>query len=348
MSTRFHLGFPSPSLADVEARDWTDIGALAEELEFDCLWHSNERFYREMFVRMTVSTLATSEIGIGGAISDPFAVHPAITAQSLATVQELSGGRATLALGAGGSGFPMMGIQRRKPVTALREAYDVITRLVAGETVSLDGEVITARGARLHFVPPTPPPVWIATRGDRALALAGEVASGVFIATYAQPDGVQEALDLVARGAARGGRSLDDVRVMSRVDTCVHPDRERAYAASRLMVAKLLWTSYPDRGFVDRVGLTVPDELERVIATRDYDALEAVDHLVPDEFVDMFCWSGEPDQVAERVTAIIRRTGIAEIGFWVLRTPDQSLADAVRLVAEQVVPAVRDAAAATA
>ena len=239
----------------------------------------------------------------------------------------------------------MMGVERRKPVTALREAYEVITRLLDGKVVDLDGDVITARRAKLHFAVPDPVPIWIATRGDRALEVAGEIASGVFIATYAQPQGVQAGLELVEKGAKRGGRILEDVRVMSRVDTCIHADREVAYAASRLMIAKLLWTSYPNRDFVDRVGLKVPDELERVIAARDYDALEAVAHLVPDEFVSMFCWAGEPDEVAERVVNVIRQTGISEIGFWVLRTPDQSLADAVRLVAEKVVPIVRGALA---
>lgn len=343
---KFHVGFPSPSIADVQTRDWADIARQAEALGFDCLWHSNERFYREMLVRMTVSTLATSRLGIAGAIAEPFAVQPAITAQAVATVHELSGGRAGIAMGAGGSGFPMMGIARQRPAVALREAIHVMRGMLEGGEVTLDGELVTARRAHLHFSPPTPPPpVWVATRGDRTLRIAGEVADGALIATYAQPAQVEDALDLVRDGAERAGRSPDDVRVMARVDTCVHPDRAAAYAASRLMVAKLLWTSYPDRGFVTRAGVDVPDELERVIAKRDYDAMHGVEHLVPDELVTAFCWAGTPEEVAERVAAVSERTGIGEIGFWVLRTPDQTLADAMALVAERVVPAIASAGA---
>ena len=110
--TVVHIGFPSPSLADVDMAAWRRLAPLCEESGFDTLWHSNERFYREMWVRMAVSAMATERIGLGAAVVDPFTVHPAITVQSLATVAELSGGRATLALGAGGSGFPMMGIHR--------------------------------------------------------------------------------------------------------------------------------------------------------------------------------------------------------------------------------------------
>lgn len=338
----FHVGFPSPSIEDVETRAWGDIAAEAEALGFDCLWHSNERFYREMFVRMTVSTLATSRIGIGGAIAEPFAVHPAVTAQALATVHELSGGRAALALGAGGSGFPMMGITRHRPAAALRDASRTIRGMVAGETVTVEGETVRAHEAHLHFAPTAPPPpVWLATRGDVTLRAAGAHADGAIVASYARPEDVARALEVVHTGAERAGRDPSEVRVMSRVDTCVHADAEAALAGSRLMVAKLLWTSYPDRGFVERAGAEVPAELEEVIALRDYDAVHRVAHLVPDELVAAFCWAGTPAQVAERVAAVVQRTGITEIGFWVLRAPEQSLVEGMRLIATEVVPEVR-------
>jgi 5,10-methylenetetrahydromethanopterin reductase len=339
----FHLGFPAPSIGDADMDRWADLARLAEDLRFDVLWHSNERFFREMFVRMTVAAIATERLGIGGAIAEPFAVHPAITAQSIATVQELSRGRATLALGAGGSGFPMMGIRRERPALALREACRVIQGMVAGESVTLEGKVVTARDAHLHFLPPQPLPIWIATRGDHALKSAGAVADGVMVATYATEQGLGAALELVAAGAREADRQVDEIRIMSRVDTCVHPDRQEAYAGSRLMVARLLWSSYPDRNFVARAGLEVPASVEAVIARRDYDAMQDVKDEIPDELVSAFCWSGTPDEVAERVSAIARSTGIREFGFWVLRAPGQSLEAATSLVAHEVVPAVRDA-----
>jgi 5,10-methylenetetrahydromethanopterin reductase len=339
---KFHLGFPSLSISDVPMGRWAEVGHLAEDLEFDCLWHSNERFFREMFVRMTVTATATKRIAVGGAIAEPFAIHPAITAQSIATVHELSGGRAMLALGAGGSGFPMMGIERRRPARALREAYTLISALVAGETVSLDGEVVKAHRAHLHFLPPQPLPLWVATRGDLTLGVAGAVADGVLIASHAKTESIRSALALVREGAQLEERRRP-IRVMTRVDTCVHADRELAYAGSRLMVARLLWSSYPDRNFVSRVGLSVPAEVEEVIALRDYDAMHGVEAEIPDEFVDAFCWAGTPAEVANTVASVVQETGISEVGFWVLRAPGQSPSEATRLVGEEVIPAVRAA-----
>lgn len=324
-------------------RAWPELARLSESLGFDCLWHSNERFYREMWVRMTASAMVTSRMALGGAIAEPFAMHPALTAQALATVAELTEGRATLAMGAGGSGFPMMGIRRHRPAVALREAVAVMRGLLAGETVTLDGRVIRAHNARLQFTPPQPVELWIATRGDRTLQTAGEVADGVIIATYAQPEHVAAALRIVEKGTERAGRKLANMRIMARVDTCVHEDPTVAYDGSRAMVAKLLWASYPDRGFVERAGLRVPDHVEAVIATRDYDALEGIVDRIPDELVTAFCWAGTPTTVVDRVLSIAKRTGIREFGFWVLRAPDQTLAEATVLLAERVIPSIRSA-----
>jgi 5,10-methylenetetrahydromethanopterin reductase len=337
----FHIGFPSPSVGTVNMVDWPELARTCERSGFDCMWHSNERFYREMWVRMTVSIMVTEKMGIGGAIAEPFAVHPALTAQALATAAELSQGRTTVAMGAGGSGFPMMGISRDRPAVALREALTVMRGLLDGEVVTLEGELVTARKARLHFNPPDRVPLWVATRGDRTLEVGGELADGIMIATYADAPDVQQALQIVAKGAARGGRTVNDLKVMARVDTCVHEDPEAALTGSRSMVAKLLWASYPDRRFVERVGLHVPDAVEEVMATRDYDALHQVMDQIPESFIEKFCWAGTPEDVARRVVDVLEHNRIRDVGFWVLRAGDQSLLDAVTIVASEVVPRVR-------
>jgi 5,10-methylenetetrahydromethanopterin reductase len=342
---RFHLGFPSPSIADLKMPDNAALARLAEALGFDTLWHSNQRFYREMFVRMASSAMVTERIGIGGAIAEPFAVHPLLTAQSLASVQELSGGRATLALGAGGSGFQMMGIQRERSARALREAYAIAKGVLAGEEVTLAGELIAAHQARLQFQLEQPPTLWVATRGDVTLKTAGEYADAIMIATYATPTSIGEAVGLVRAGAERAGRDPAQLRLISRVDTCVHSDYRQAYEGVRIMIARFLWSSYPDRNFVRREGLEVPPDIEALIAKRDYSLVPQAAAMIPDEFVRAFCWAGTPDMVAERVASIARETGVQEFGFWMLLAPGQTREEAMRLISEAVVPRVQAALA---
>jgi len=343
---RFHLGFPAPSITDLRMTDNAALAELAEGLGFDTLWHSNQRFYREMFVRMTSSVVATSRMGIGGAVAEPFAVHPVLTAQSLATVDELSGGRATLALGAGGSGFQMMGVQRRRSARAIREAYAIMKGVLAGEEVTYAGELVSAQRARLEFRLERPPTLWVASRGDVTLGTAGEYADAVIIATYASPDGVGAAADLVRQGAARAGRAPEGVRLMSRVDTCVHQDAGAAFDGTRIMVARFLWSSYPDRNFVRREGLEVPDDVEALIAKRDYGLVPEAAALLPNDFVRGVTWAGSPDMVAERVAAIHRATGIEDFGMWALLAPGQTREEAMRLIGEEVAPRVHSLLAA--
>src|SRR5690606_35486348 len=75
-----------------------------------------------------------------------------------------------------------------------------------------------------------------------------------------------------------------------------------------------LWTSYPDRTFVERVGLEVPPELEAIMAKRDYNLMLENMHMIPDSFVDKFCWAGTADDVAEKVTAVANM-GVHDITF---------------------------------
>jgi 5,10-methylenetetrahydromethanopterin reductase len=337
---QFHVGLPSPTIANVRMPEWSRITNLCEEAGFACMWHSNERFYREMWIRMTVAALSSSYMGIGGAIADPFSVHPLITAQALATLTELSNGRAMLAMGAGGSGFKMMGIRRSQSASALKDALSIIRPALQGETVDYQGQVISAHEAIIQFAPVDEVDLWIATRGDMTLEVGGEVADGVMIATYADPQTIGEAVTLIEKGATRSGRSLGDIRIMARVDTCVHPNPSKAYDGVKPMVAKLLWASYPDRRFVERLGLIVPEQVEMELAKRDYAIIEEVADQLPDEFALKLSWSGTPEMVADRIASIIIETGVTEIGFWILPAPDQSLQTAVETVATDVIPMI--------
>lgn len=338
---KFHVGLPSPTIADVRMTEWPGIARMCEGAGFECLWHSNERFYREMWIRMAVSAMSSEHIGLGGAVADPFSVHPLINAQSLATLAELSRGRATLAIGAGGSGFPMMGITRSQSAAALKDAVSIMRPALKGELVDYQGEVLQAHQARIQFAPVGAIDLWIATRGDLTLEVAGEVADGAIIATYADPQTIGEALLLVEKGARRAGRTLKDLRLMSRVDTCVHDDPSTAYDGARHMIAKLLWASFPDRRFVQRMGLRIPEAIESKLAQRKYALIEEVADQVPDEFVERLSWSGTPEMVAERVASIASATPVREIGFWILPASGQSLQSAVNTITTDVIPKVK-------
>lgn len=311
MTIRLGVGF---FWTDEPFSEFASLIEEAEQLGYDTLWLANEKFFHDMYVMATVAAERTRRAKIGTFVADPYTHHPALTAMSIGSLDEVSNGRAILCMGAGGTGFPPMGIQRIKPAKAIQEAILLIRELLAGKTVNFEGEIIQFKNGRLNFKARPDIPIIVASRGDLVLQVGGEVADGVMIATYAEPVGLRHALTMVEKGAQRAGRKLSDLRIISRVDACIHPDRRAAIEAVKPMVGVFLWTSYPDRTFVERVGLQVPDELERIIAKRDYNLMKENTHLVPDSFVEKFCWAGTAEDVAEKVAAVAAM-GIHDITF---------------------------------
>ena len=209
----------------------------------------------------------TQRSRIGPSVTNPYTRHPALTAAAIATVDELSGGRAVLALGAGG-GLEQFGIDRVNPVGALREAIQIIRGLTAGEKVDFAGRHFTVNGAQLGFDWRRQIPVYIAARGPRILELAGEVADGVIIGGFAQPAGLKYALDRVVAGLDRAGRGWADIDVVAWLYTCVSDDREAARRAVSRMVMASVITS---RTILDQLGIVLPAELADRVAQRSLD-----------------------------------------------------------------------------
>ncbi len=326
-------------LQDLPPSRLAAVARLCEELRYDVLWYANEKFYRDPYVGLAVAAMSTRAVKLGTYVADPYTLHPALTAVAIASLDELSGGRAILLLGAGGTGLDRLGIERRRPARAISEAITVIRRLLAGENVSFEGEIVRLKGVRLAFVARPNIPIYVASRGARVLAVGGEKADGVMIATHATRRGVQDAVSRVETGANRAGRTLSDLTLVSRVDGWIDEDPRRARAALRPMVARMLAASYPDRSFVRAAGVEVPEALEAIAARRDRDAASAAADLVPDSLLDAFTWAGTADEVAKKV-ALVADLGIAGVTFMPHPPPGESVEKGIRAFATEVLPRV--------
>src|SRR6202048_182462 len=126
---------------------------LAEANGYSAVWVADERFYREVYSCLGQIAANTAKALVGPCVTDPYARHPALTAMAIATLDEISGGRAILGIGAGISGFAELGIDRKKPARAIREAIELIRAMLRGETVTYKGEVIQFTEGKLSFAP---------------------------------------------------------------------------------------------------------------------------------------------------------------------------------------------------
>lgn len=286
-----------------------ELERLADEGEsagYRRLWIADERFFPDCWVVLGALASRPGGVGLGVCVTDPFIRHPALTATAAATVDELSGGSFTLGLGAGISGFEAMGIERRRPLVAMRETIHIVRELLAGNRVDLSGEVVTFRG-RLD-VPPRPHiPIMVATNGPQMLRLAGELADEVMVQGMATPTMVQRVREHIATGAERAGRDPQAIRLTARVDVCI-ADRapETARAAMRPGLVRHLATHHPRYASFQLAGVEVPDELAQRAARLGYghngnDLAQAI----PDEWTDYFCLAGSSLDVARRLPSLV-------------------------------------------
>lgn len=224
------------------------VARMVEDLGFDHLVHADQRFAgeKDVFVTLAADAMATDRIHLGPCVSDPFSRIPAMIAVAMASLDELSGGRSVLTLGAGGSGFSQMHLQRTQVNKALRETIMMIRSLFQGETVNHTGSLYQLEDARLNFESRPDIPILVASRSPRNLQLAGEIADGAVIASYASREQLAFAIDQVRKGADKVGRSLDDVRLISWVYASISEDGQQAVENVRPFVTQALINTSPE------------------------------------------------------------------------------------------------------
>jgi 5,10-methylenetetrahydromethanopterin reductase len=288
-----------------------DIAARAEALGYDDLWVADERFFREVYTVLGLMAARTRRIRLGPGVTDPYSRHPALTAMALATLDEVSGGRALLGLGAGVSGFRELGVNAARSAVAMREAVEVIRGLLAGQTVKVKGEQVSFADGRLDFTPRRAEvPIYVASQRKAGCRVAGLVADGAIMqGCVAEPLG-HFFREMVAEGARRAGRDAARVELVARINVCIADDAGAARDVMRPTIVRSLAAQRPDFFTFQQAGLEVPaplhEQVLRLPYTHDPTPLRRLAPLVPDAFVDAVTLAGPPTTVAEGVIRLAR------------------------------------------
>jgi 5,10-methylenetetrahydromethanopterin reductase len=292
-------------------RDGMDIVRHAQARGFHAVWQADSRLVRDAVVPMAAFAAVTDTIKVGSGVVDCWTRNPARLAATFSTLDDLAPGRILAGIGAWWDPLAAkVGIQRSRPLTAMREVVTVVRALLASETVTFHGEHVHLDGVELDYVyqerRAKQVPLYIGATGMRMMELAGEIADGVVLNYLVSPDYNRTALEHLAVGAERAGRRLDDVDRPQLVVCAVHEDRTTALEMARLMVTQYLGqqphimrASGVPQSLLDAVGevLTWPATHEQVTAAA---------RLVPDEIVQMLTASGTPADAREKVAAYVR------------------------------------------
>jgi 5,10-methylenetetrahydromethanopterin reductase len=159
--------------------EYVALARRAEAFGFDQFWVSNDLFLKSAPVILSAVARATSRIGIGTGILNPFTINPAEIAMIAATLDELSENRFRLGFAAGAPEFiKWVGVEYRSPLAAVRESVDAIRRLLRGEGGVPSPTLPWSKDAYLRFRAPRVTPIYLGAMGPKMLRLSGEIGDG--------------------------------------------------------------------------------------------------------------------------------------------------------------------------
>lgn len=274
------------------------LAARAEDAGFDAVFASCHYNNRDPFVALDRMAAATEAVSLGPGVANPYDVHPLKLASQVGTLQEVSGGRAFLGLGAGdASTLRNLGVERDRPLRRVLEAMKVAQDVWAGERVDHDGTFV-ARDAGLNY-DVGDVPVYVGAQGPHMLRMAGKHADGVLVNASHERD-LSWAADRVAEG--RRDRVVDtDLEVAAFASVSVAEDAEEALDAARAPVAFI--AAGADEAVLERHGIDaarareVGDAIEAGEFSAAFDA-------VSERMLEAFCIAGDPGDVADQLASV--------------------------------------------
>ena len=293
------------------------IAEYAEEKGFAEIWQADTRLARDCVVLMSALLTRTKRLRIGSGVLPIYSRNPAVIAATWATMWELGGltaeGHSRVMLGLGAWWEPIagrVGVDRRKPLTAMRENIEAIRRLFTMEEVSYEGEFVKLDRVRLDVAygdaGPRDIPIYVGATGPKMLELTGEVADGAVLNYVVSPDYIRAAVDLVATGAAKVCKTIDDIdRPELLVCSLSDDDPAEALLTGKSLVAYYLGTE----PHIVKASGADPELVERVQQVVGWPATEAdyrkAAHLIPDDVVRNLMAVGTSAQCRDKVAEYI-------------------------------------------
>ncbi len=259
---------------------------------------ADEGLMHDVYVVLGLLAESTSRIKLG-AVTNGYTRHPAATAAAMATVDDISGGRAFLTLVAGGTMvLEPLGLSRDKPLSVVCESVELMRRLWSGDEVDWNGKRFALNKAQLAAGRGRQIPIWVAARGPLLLELAGEITDGVVLMGKGD---LGDALELVDRG--KQARTEEFTRV--------YLDR-LAYTPEMLAEAKTLYSyalmDSPDR-MLRNIGLD-HSQIDRLAAAIRDGGPSAVNELVTDEMVEGYQVVGTREECRDTLAGLVETHGL--------------------------------------
>lgn len=321
---------------DLPVREYVALARLAEDAGFDQFWVSDDLFLRSAPVILTAVAAATTRIGIGTCIVNPYTLHPAEMAMFAATLDEFSDGRFHLGISSGAEDFlGWVGIHADAPRTAVVETVQAVNALLSGQRHAVAGRFLHwTDEAYLRFDALRRVPVYIGALSPRMLQEIGRIADGGLPLLF-PPEHYAAVLPQIQAGAASAGRSIDDLDIAACVWCSLSDDRAAAEDALKAKIA------YYGHALSDTIyaalGLTRADFAPVAQAAQTENDLERAKSLITPAMLRIGI-AGDARALIDRLEGLAA-LGVRHLSFGPPLGPD--VAAALRLIGREVIPHFR-------
>lgn len=295
-----------------DLREGLDSVRYAESRGFEAVWQAESRLVRDAIVPMAAYAAVTNRLKVGSGVINNWTRNIGLLAATFLTLDDLAPNRIICGIGAWWDPLARkVGIERKKPLTAMRETVTVLRRLLNMERVTFHGEFVHVDGIELDVVhgrrEPRHVPIMIGATGEKMMELTGEIADGAVLNYCAPPEQNDRALELLEKGAQKAGRKLDDLDRPQLIVCSVDEDHDRAIDASKALLCQYL-AQQPHIAESSGVSQEVVAQIQSILgwpATKEQ--IQRAKHLVPTELVYRITASGTPDEARAKVDEYVKR-----------------------------------------
>lgn len=293
-------------------REGMQYAQYAEQRGFEAVWQAESRLVRDAIVPMAAFAAVTDHLKIGSGVINNWTRNIGLLAATFLTLDDLAPNRIICGIGAWWDPLARnVGIERRKPLTAMRETIEVMRRLLRMERVTFHGEFHHVDGIELDVVhgrrEPRNVPIYIGATGDQMMELTGEIADGAVLNYCVPPEYNDRALEMLDKGAKKAGRTLDDIDRPQLVVCAVNHDRKQAIEDAKVLLTQYL-AQQPHIAKASGVSEDIVKKVQSILGwPATIEQVHEAMQYVPDEFVLKISATGTPEEARAKVEEYKKR-----------------------------------------
>jgi 5,10-methylenetetrahydromethanopterin reductase len=294
-----------------DLRDGLDYVRYAEQRGFEAVWQAESRLVRDAIVPMAAYAAVTNKIKVGSGVINNWTRNIGLLAATFLTLDDLAPNRIICGIGAWWDPLARdVGIERKKPLTAMRETVTILRRLLNMERVTFHGEFVNVEGIELDVVhgrrEPRQVPIYIGATGDQMMEQTGELADGVVLNYCVPPEYNLKALEFLEKGAKKAGRSMDDLDRPQLIVCSVDRDHDKAIDTTRELLTQYL-AQQPHIAKASGVSPDVVAQIQSILGwPATHEQIQKAKYLVPEDLILKITASGTPKEAQAKVAEYVK------------------------------------------